>query len=363
MNELFFELIRVAMGNADKLSRMPNAKEWTQLYNMAKKQSLIGVCFAGVQTLMTATDATDSIGISEKLYLTWLGTTAKIQQRNEVVNGQCAELQSKLSEDGFRSTILKGQGVATYYSEYLYGLRQSGDIDVWLDSTREQILEYVGGICSADNAGDLHVSLNVFKGTEVEVHFTPSVLSGRQANNRLQKWFLSEKEEQMTHRIVLGNCSKSDTNIITAPTTGFNLVFLLLHIFRHYLYEGVGMRQLMDYYYVLKQADSSDMEQAYRVLDILRLKSFAGALMWVLQRLFGLESQYMFCEPDEKRGKRFLDIVMEGGNFGHSTEKYKISKGWKKPFRRLSRYARRNWYMLRDYPVEIMSNVWKKLTK
>ena len=363
MDELFFELIRVAMDNADKLSRMPNAKEWAQLYGMAKQQSLIGVCFAGVQCLMTGTDNDVAcIGMTDELYQTWLGIAAKIQQRNEIVNSQCVELQKKLSEDGFCSTILKGQGVASYYSEYLQGLRQPGDIDVWIDGTREHILEYVGGMCPIDDAGDLHVSLNMFKNTEIEVHFTPSILSGSEANHRLQEWFQSEKEEQMAHLVALSGGSDTDSIIITAPTTAFNLVFLLLHIFRHYLYEGVGMRQLMDYYYVLMQADSSDSEQVLRVLDTFRLTSFAGAMMWVLQRIFGLESQYLLCEPDEKRGKRFLDIVMEGGNFGHSTKKYKIT-GWDKPISRLGRYARRNWYMLRDYPSEIMSNVWKKLTK
>ena len=47
MNELFFELIRVALGNADKLSHIPNPDEWQTLYDMAKKQSLVSICFAG----------------------------------------------------------------------------------------------------------------------------------------------------------------------------------------------------------------------------------------------------------------------------------------------------------------------------
>lgn len=47
--QTFFELIRVALGNADRLSHIPTQKEWQMLYDMAKKQSLVGICFAGVQ--------------------------------------------------------------------------------------------------------------------------------------------------------------------------------------------------------------------------------------------------------------------------------------------------------------------------
>ena len=131
MDTLFFELIQVAIGTRICLSHTPSADEWGELYAMAKKQSLVGVCFAGVQKLVDSENAY-YFGMNELQYLTWMGMAAKIQQRNEVVNRQCAELQAKLSADGFRSCVLKGQGVASLYGEHLRGLRQSGDIDIWI---------------------------------------------------------------------------------------------------------------------------------------------------------------------------------------------------------------------------------------
>ena len=130
MSDLFFELIKVAIGISDSLTRTPSNKEWKVLYDMAKKQSLVGVCFAGIQKLCDS-EKCIYCGMDEMLYLTWMGMAAKIQQRNEVVNRQCAELQARLSADGFRSCILKGQGVAQVYPESIRGLRQSGDIDIW----------------------------------------------------------------------------------------------------------------------------------------------------------------------------------------------------------------------------------------
>lgn len=83
--KLFFELIRVAIGTQDSLSQLPSNKEWKALYDMAMKQSLIGVCFAALQRLgADADEGFTRIGMSEMLYLTWMGVTAKIQQKNDI---------------------------------------------------------------------------------------------------------------------------------------------------------------------------------------------------------------------------------------------------------------------------------------
>lgn len=100
MNELFFELIRVAIGTQDSLSHILMGKEWQILYDIAKKQSLVGICFAGIQKFCNS-DEEYYAGMSELQYLRWMGMAAKIQQRNQVVNQQCVELQAKLAADGF----------------------------------------------------------------------------------------------------------------------------------------------------------------------------------------------------------------------------------------------------------------------
>lgn len=40
-DKLFFELIRVAIGNQVCLSHTPSADEWGELYAMAKKQPIV----------------------------------------------------------------------------------------------------------------------------------------------------------------------------------------------------------------------------------------------------------------------------------------------------------------------------------
>ena len=49
IEQLFFELLRVSIGVSGCLSKTSTNEEWKALYDMAKKQSLVGVYFAGVQ--------------------------------------------------------------------------------------------------------------------------------------------------------------------------------------------------------------------------------------------------------------------------------------------------------------------------
>ena len=81
---------------------------------------------------------------------------------------------------------------------------------------------------------------------EVEVHYRPSFLLCFWNNRKLQKYYERVKEEQFSHRVMFG-----EQREVAIPTVEFNLIFQLTHIFSHLMNEGIGLRQLLDYYYVL----------------------------------------------------------------------------------------------------------------
>lgn len=314
IDKVFWELIRVAIGTQENLSCLPKADDWGELYKMANKQSLIGICFAALQRLGADADGGFArIGISEMLYLTWMGMTAKIQQKNEVVNLQCTELQAKFSADGFRSCILKGQGVGQQYVEHLRGLRQSGDIDLWVDANTETVIKYVKRISQTNDIERKHIRLNIFENTDVEVHWVPSELDNPFKNKKLKAWYELEKEACFENRINIGSGGAQ----ICVPTEEFNVIYLLLHIYEHYFYEGVGLRQMMDYYFVLKTAQvRNERLEVKETLRSMGLLKFTGAVMYVMQEVFGMENEQLLCEHEEVLGKKLLDEIMEGGNFG-----------------------------------------------
>lgn len=316
MDDLFYQLLRVAIGTQDGLSRLPSKEEWEILYDMATRQSLVGVCFAALPRLGADVDEGFArIGISKMLYLTWLGMAIQIQLRNEVLNQQCVELQAKLSADGIRSCILKGQGIATLYSEDLRGLRQSGDIDVWVSGRRDDTIAYMQRVAPTNEVTRMHTQLKVFKNTEVELHFIPAYLRCPWKDRLLQIWF--KKFDSFKHF--------EFANGFQIPSNEFNLVFIALHIFRHLLGEGVGMRQLMDYYFVLRHESNLDIKKrTYDTLKSLKLDRFAGALMWACGKVFSPNTSnvvkredWMICDPDERLGQMILNEIVISGNFGH----------------------------------------------
>lgn len=311
---LFFDLIRVSLGNQAHLSRAPKESEWIYIYELVKKQSLVGVCFVGIQRLQQMPP--------ELLYLQWMGMAAKIQQRNKVLDRQCAELQTKLSADGFRSCILKGQGVAQLYDEPLRAFRQSGDIDIWIEGGYRKVLEYAKSQSSVTEINEHHVDLNVFKNTEVEAHFKVGDLNNKWKNRRFQKWQMSVANLQFEH------CC--DALNIKHPTIEFNLVFLMAHSHRHLFSEGLGLRQMMDYYFALKNARSDeniDFPKVRNLLNDFGLSRFAKAVMWILQEVFGLDRDLMIYEPDERLGRFVLQDIMRGGNFGKHDSTYQLTEG------------------------------------
>lgn len=352
MPDLFFELIRVAICTQESFSRIPSETEWNRLFHLAQKQSLVGICFAGLNRLGADSDEGFSqIGMSEDLFFNWMGMAAQISMKNEVVNEQCTVLQKRFSADGFRSCILKGQGVAALYGEELGIFRQSGDIDIWIEGGVKAVLNLAKSIDHKVDVTEQHVHLDLFEDIEVEAHFTPSVLKNPFVNRRLQQWFEVQVVIQFAQKNSLGLC---------VPTIEFNLVFLLIHIYRHLFDEGVGMRQVMDYYFVLRNVtDISEIQNATKELKRLGLMKFAGALMYVLEEVFGMEREAMLCEPNERHGKFLLNEIMLAGNMGHYDERL---KGARKETRwqRFWLMNRHNLRLISYYPAETL---WAPFTR
>lgn len=314
MTNLFFQLLHVSLGISESLSRIPTEKEWAVLADTAMKQSLVGVTFAGVQRLASREqEGLMGLGLNDLQIGTWMCTAATIQQRNQEVDRQCQELQKRLAADGLRSCILKGQGVARLYDEAVRPLRQSGDIDIWIDAPREKVVEYVMSLVPTPEVDEKHIHFNCFTDTPVEAHWSPVKWDNPIRNKILGKYFDAERERQFTN-IVDGLC---------VPTLDLQLAHQLLHVYRHYVYEGVGLRQVMDLYYA--QIACKKTEEGYqKVVDLFKklgLMRFVAATQWVLMEVFKMSEEQCICSADEKEGRLLLNEIMTGGNFGHFDER------------------------------------------
>ena len=391
INNLFFELIQVAIGTRICLSHTPSADEWGELYAMAKKQSLVGVCFAAVQRLSGVEDSINhkplTINLPEMNYLRWMGMAVKIQQRNESVTRDVARVREHFEAQGMDMVLLKGQGNLCNYPENLRGLRTPGDIDAWVMpkgfgdmpvkermKNDEWFLRWLWKKDKSIRHCYIHVvypqiidpSTGYFDSaqhksgidTEVEVHFRPSYLNSPIRNRRFQRWMMGEAPKQVVHKVLLPSNVGDRAVEVAVPTAEFNVVYQLSHLYRHIFDDGLGLRQVLDYYFALqsfkRECSKIDRELSVNaIIDKLGMKRFAQALMYVLQSHLGLEEKYLLCEPDPEAGAFLLEEIMMAGNFGHYDTREKVAKH-ENGVQRLLRRQKRNMRFFGQYAEEVI---------
>lgn len=450
---LFFQLLQVAIGTRNTLDRIPTSKEWALLFKMSKKQALPAIAFAGITRLWSLSASSGSplkksagpnaalganFGIDAVTYLKWIGLADKIAQRNRQLNAECAKVCAELAHDGLQCCVLKGQSNLVNYPEKLRECRTSGDIDLWVKTVEGGIpiavssgdsAEYVNykGIAGVVEYAQLvrrtqgqppipwdrilyhHVEMITDSGEEVELHYRPSFLCSPLRNRRMQRWFEENEQFQTLSTststaqaespcVGRDRCldssniplSRGNEGTFPIPTVSFNVIYQLLHIYKHLFDEGIGLRQLLDYYFVLRALHierplqlpclGEDLDHQDKMLEWARstgkaaasndeimhvlgrfgMKRFAGAVMWVLQTVFAMPDEYLLCPADEKEGKFLLDEIMQAGNFGEYDERIDRSSksfmGFKVPVSMVHAWEKlkHNLRLIRHYPEEVM---------
>ena len=384
----YFEFLQVAVGNRKSLSVSVSYEDWHRFFEFCKRQALIGIGFSAVERL-------HAIGVvcPAALRMQWMALALQIEKRNDLLNQQCRLLTDRYKHDGFVTCILKGQGNCINYPENLRKRRQCGDIDLWTAplcdisvavQTGSNDVEYavyngyravreyvrmqhrIDGYFEKPVVRYHHIEAPKIYGTEVEVHFRPCYAHSPLRNWRMQRWFNDHADVCMKNKTHMG---------FAVPTASVNVVYQMCHLFSHYFDEGIGLRQLMDYYFALrvwhndvmecKDLQSQGMwseglgtavmskEEVMAVLRSFGMKKFAAAVMYVLHEVFAIPTNYYICEPNEKEGRKLLEEIMKGGNFGQYDERGKELKNGgmiKHGVWRLKRVMR----LVRSYPEEAL---------
>ena len=360
--QIFFDFLRFCIGSSKDIPSSLQEADWKELYAIAQKQCLVGVLFDGIKKLPA-----EQVGMKKGLLLQWMAESQMLEKANVRLNDAAILVSEWFRKKGFRTCILKGQGNALMYPNPYS--RTPGDIDIWVEGGDKRVISFVRSISPHEKACYHHIEFPSYKGVEVEVHYRPSFLLCFWHNRKLQKYYERVKEEQFSHRVMLGEHGE-----IVIPTVEFNLIFQLTHIYAHLMNEGIGLRQLLDYYYVIcdfykvyqnfsnpsvslskgsstfspspSSSGSGDVtallgarnRYALRLADHQRstpdcagwdrlgmvqeelkelgLWKFAGGIMYIMQEIFGMPASRLIVPPNEKYGKFVLNEVLEAGNFG-----------------------------------------------
>ena len=328
---IFFELLRFCIGTVQEVPSSLKGADWRVLYAMARKQCLVGVLFDGIKRLPA------DVGMDKGLLFQWMAQNQTLRKANARLDKAAVEVAEWFGRKGFRTCVLKGQGNALLYPPGME--RTPGDIDLWVDGGDRKVVSFVRSLSPDEKVCYHHIGFPEYNGVEVEVHFRPSFLFCFRHNRRLQEYYERVMDGQFAHRVKLGEQGE-----VAVPKAEFNLIFQLTHIFTHLMNEGIGLRQLLDYFFVLKNtdfigntdgdgfllntdftdntdriggnADGVDRRLLQDELRRLGLWEFAGAVMYIMKEVFGLEDNRLIVPPDVKRGRLVLKEVLEAGNFG-----------------------------------------------
>ena len=347
MIELFFHLIRCGIGKQNTLPRTPSAQEWNELFEIAKKQTLTGIAFAGIEKLQQEQRP------PREILLQWYKMCTLIKSKNAELDKKCAIVSQKFKSEGFKNCILKGQGVAQLYPDPT--LRTPGDIDIWLDGGDKKVIDYVRRYFPDCSPTYHHVDFPINKYLEIEIHYRPSWLYNPFANRRLQRFFEENANEQFANDIT------TNEGCFPVPTLAFNRIYILLHIYRHLFFEGIGMRQLLDYYFVLQQEITPEEKNEYNeLLKASGLKKFAGAATYVMQQMFGLNSEHTLVKPNRRLGKFLMREIMIAGNFGKYDHRYDLGTQ-EYSFKRAVETVKRTMTLLTRFPGETLWSPYFKI--
>ena len=328
---IFFEFLRFCIGTVQEVPSSLKGADWRVLYAMARKQCLVGVLFDGIKRLPA------DVGMDKGLLFQWMAQNQTLRKANARLDKAAVEVAEWFGRKGFRTCVLKGQGNALLYPPGME--RTPGDIDLWVDGGDRKVVSFVRSLSPDEKVCYHHIGFPEYNGVEVEVHFRPGFLFCFRHNRRLQEYYERVMDEQFAHRVKLGEQGK-----VAVPKAEFNLIFQLTHIFTHLMNEGIGLRQLLDYFFLLKNtdfggntdgdvfllntdctdntdriggnADGVDRRLLQDELRRLGLWEFAGAVMYIMKEVFGLEDNRLIVPPDVKRGRLVLKEVLEAGNFG-----------------------------------------------
>ena len=397
--QIFLDFLRFCIGSAKEIPDSLKEVDWKEQYAIAKKQCLVGVLFDGIKKL-----SAEHVGMKKELLLQWMAESQMLEKTNVRLNDAAIQVSEWFRKKGFRTCILKGQGNALMYPNPYS--RTPGDIDIWVEGGDKRVISFVRSISPHEKACYHHIEFPAYKGVEVEVHYRPSFLLCFWHNRKLQKYYERVKEEQFSHRVMLG--AKGE---IAIPTVEFNLIFQLTHIFSHLMNEGIGLRQLLDYFFLLKNTNFSgntdggaflsntdftdntdriggnvdgdvfwvntdftdstdriggnaygdsflvntDLTDRGLLQDELRrlgLWKFAGAVMYIMKEVFGLEDNLLIAPLDVKRGRFVLNEVLEAGNFGKHDARNRFGRS---QFGHNLQRVYRDIRLVRYFPAEALS--------
>lgn len=253
-------------------------EDWEYLHQKACLQGMPAIFFDGLDKL------NENYDLCQKLLIEKGAQAIKGSESRWLGQMQLALILSNtLGKKGIRMLLLKGIGLSLCYPRPKH--RESNDIDIYLFGDFERGNQLAVSMLKA----------KVEKFSKKEDH----IIIGNYAidNHICFLWVDSKKKKelddflkQLLNRDKLSHFEGSD---ILLPPADFNLYFLLLHSYSHFMREGMSLRQMTDLACFLKKHELElDWIECLQVLQRFELRKFADATIAFIARYFEIFLSY-----------------------------------------------------------------------
>lgn len=323
--------------------------QWETLYVQAKRQTVSGIICHALAMLP------DSLLPPYGLLLRWVARAHSIETSYSRMSRALSSLLELFAAAGLRPVLQKGHGVARFYSTPT--LRVCGDIDLYFPEEQQQQADAI----IASHGISLHRAPDgstcyLWQGVEVEHHSSLIQLHSPFRRNALSRLLASEATVDI-------NVGASLPAAVLTPLA--ELLMINVHIMKHSLGAGIGLRHFCDYslaYAALIPAIGMERyKEACRSLGILRWTDVLHSFINAILPSAGAPLPVLGREASADALRRLGSLVMEGGNFGlyrHSSDR--ISRNaWSRKFGTFFSFLRHSGFTVRIAPGEALWMIMK----
>ena len=305
---VFMDLLKVGLwGKKFDSSLKPLTEdEWEALYKYARNHTVEGIIFDSFSLI------DDTLLPPKNILLRWTVRIDHIERYNKKMNLAINDQTIFFQEIGIQPILLKGQGVAACYLNPLR--RVSGDVDWYLSGN-----DYNRALYEIKKKTEVKQPLDSFgfnwDGVDVDCHkrlfdiFSPF--------KRSYLDHLYKADQHHNQLLVVDNSS------VRLLSPELQILQVNIHIFKHLLFLGIGLRQLCDsamlYYRYHDKIDSEVLKDIYSKTGVLK---WMHALHKVLVEYLGLPLEYLpFAYPADLDVRFMFDEIWYSGNFGFYDER------------------------------------------
>ncbi len=301
---IYLDIIRFSLNPDMRIPDGISGVDWNDFFSFSSRQGVAGIVFDGLMK--------SEVKIPKGILYQWFSMYQTIKNKNIQLNQRTVEITDYFNKHGYKSCILKGQANACMYPTP--EIRSPGDIDIWVDADRLDLIRFVTTKYPDAHYSIHHVKFPVYPDDSVEVHYRPIYLTNWFVDKHLQKYVDVVKDSQFNNKVTIKECGQ-----IGSLTDSFNAIYQILHMFAHFFSTRNNFKQYVDYFYLLRRELSAEEKHECETLfKKLKVYKYVTGIMWIQKEILGMDEKYLIVPADERVGSLLFNETLHYGTFSSS---------------------------------------------